>query len=176
MVRAGITAGGDTITGYTMSNSMEREITAGGLEQYGLGTRFQFGDLPLSLELGINYQFDHDYNENDKASFRRFPLEGIVYINLPGNFRIGGGARHVYSATATSTISGTSERIGFHNTRGSIVEIGYHVAPYGWVALRYVREDYLVESYSTTSTTAQPVPIGTIYDGSHIGVFLVFEN
>jgi hypothetical protein len=176
VVRAGITAGGDTLSSFNMSNGMKREITAGGLEQAGLGTRYQFGELPLSLELGINYQLDRDYNENDKASFRRVPLEGIVFINLPGNFRIGGGARHIYSTKADSAVDGASETIRFRNARGSIVELGYHVAPYGWVALRYVRENYVVESYSTTSATAPPLPVGTVFDGAHVGAFLVFEN
>lgn len=176
MVRTGITGGGDTLSTIAMSNGSKREITAGGLEQLGLGTRFQFGDLPLSLELSLNYQLDRDYNDNDQASFRRVPLEGIVHINLPGNFRIGGGTRIVYSPKASSTLNGESEWINFRDARGSIVEIGYHVAPYGWVALRYVRENYVVERYSTTSTTAQPVTAGTIYDGAHIGAFIILEN
>ena len=82
--------------------------------------------------------------------------------------------RYIYSARATSTINGVSERITFEKTRGSIVEIGYQVRPYGWVNLRYVKETYKVASYSTTGTSPN-LSGNAPYDGSHVGLFISYE-
>lgn len=176
LVREGITGGGDTLSGITLSNGTKSEIIAGGAYQIGLGTRYQLDVVPVSLALSVNYHYDADHNEYDDASFRRVPLEALLYIEMPGNLRLGAGTRYVHSARATSTINGVSEKIAFKNTRGSVVEIGYHVAPYGWVDLRYVKETYQVESYSSTGDANPAIWGNTPYDGAHVGLFITFEN
>lgn len=173
-VREGITWGGDGISNITFQDGSKREISAGGITQIGMGTRYQMSLIPVSLALSANYHYDYDHYENDNASFRRVPLEALLYIELPGNVRLGGGMRYSYSARATSTINGVSEKINFKNTRGSVVEIGYHVLPFGWVDLRYVKETYEIESY-TSSSTAPPATHAP-YNGEHFGVFLTLEN
>ncbi|MBI5007684.1 MAG: hypothetical protein HZB95_11260 [Nitrosomonadales bacterium] len=173
LVREGLTSGGDGISNITLPDGSKREISAGGINQIGLGARYQAGFV--SLALSVNYHYDYDYYQEDNASFRRVPLEALAYIELPGNVRLGGGMRYSYSARATSTLNGVAERIDFKNTRGSVVEIGYHVRPYGWVDLRYVRETYEVESY-TSSGPPPPQPVDTPYNGSHVGLFVTFEN
>lgn len=171
---AGITLGGDAVSKLTRADGTIRQISAGGLYQLGLGVLYQWDAIPFSAELTFNYHYDSDYNNNDNASFRRNPLEALVYFNGLGNFRIGGGMRYVYAARATSSINGVTERITFENARGSIVEIGYQVRPYGWVNLRYVKERYTVATYSTTGIT--PGLAGNApYDGSHFGLFISYE-
>jgi len=174
LVREGITGGGDGISNITFEDGSKREVSAGGITQIGMGTRYQAGFL--SLALSVNYHYDYDHYNNDDASFRRVPLEAIAYIEVPGNVRLGGGMRYSYSARATSTINGVSEKINFKNTRGSVVEIGYHVRPYGWVDLRYVKETYEVESYTSSATTPPAQAPTTPYNGSHVGIFVTFEN
>jgi len=174
MVREGITGGGDGISNITFEDGSKREVSAGGITQIGMGTRYQAGFL--SLALSVNYHYDYDHYNNDDASFRRVPLEALAYIEVPGNVRIGGGMRYSYSARATSTINGVNERIDFKNTRGSVVEIGYHVRPYGWVDLRYVKETYEVEAYTSSATTPPAQAPTAPYNGSHIGIFVTFEN
>ncbi len=176
LVREGLTGGGDSISNFTLKDGTKREIRAGGINQIGMGTRYQMSSMPLSIALSINYHYDYDYNANANASFRRVPLEALAYLSLPGNVRIGGGMRYSYSARATSTINGVTERINFHNTRGSVVEIGYHILPYGWVDLRYVRETYQVESFISSGTATQTATGNAPYNGSHVGVFITFEN
>ncbi|MBI4809120.1 MAG: hypothetical protein HY799_09265 [Nitrosomonadales bacterium] len=176
LVREGITGGGDGITNITLNDGSKREISAGGINQIGMGTRYRMSLLPLSVALSVNYHYDYDYYENDNASFRRVPLEALAYVELPGNVRLGGGMRYSYSSRATSTINGVTERINFKNTRGSVVEIGYHVRPYGWVDLRYVKETYEVESYTSSATPPPTQPANAPYNGSHIGLFVTFEN
>jgi hypothetical protein len=172
--RLGITVGGDIISKVTHADGTFREISAGGLYQAGLGVLYQWEVIPFSTELTFNYHVNSDYNGNDNASFRRNPLEALVYFNGMGRFRIGAGMRYVYSARATSILNGVTERITFENARGSIVEIGYQVNPYGWVNLRYVKETYKVATYSTTGTA--PAPSGHApYDGSHVGLFISYE-
>lgn len=174
MVREGITGGGDGISNITFEDGSKREVSAGGITQIGMGTRYQSGFL--SLALSVNYHYDYDHYNNDNASFRRVPLEALVYIEVPGNVRLGGGMRYSYSARATSTINGVSERIDFKNTRGSVIEIGYHVRPYGWVDLRYVKETYEVESYTSSAATPPAQAPTAPYNGSHVGLFVTFEN
>ena len=172
--RLGVTVGGDVISRLTRSDGTYREITGGGLYQAGLGVLYQWKSVPFSTELTFNYHVDSDYNRNDNASFRRNPLEALLYFNVADRFRIGGGMRYVYAARATSSINGGAEKITFANTTGSIVEIGYEVTPYGWINLRYVKEVYKIASQSTTSTTP-PTASNAPYDGSHIGLFISFE-
>lgn len=176
MVREGVTVGGDTLAQITMANGQKRDIDAGGLYQVALGSRMQFDGLPLSLELNLGFHFDRDDAENNEAQIRRTPLEGIIHLNLTENLRIGAGTRINYAASATTRFSDVTEWIRFRDARGSIAEIGYHVSPYGWFALRYVREDYIVESHTSTSATTSIMPPGTLYDGAHIGIFIILEN
>ncbi len=172
--RLGITLGGDEIAKITYPDGTIREINAGSLKQIGLGVLYQWDSLPVAAALTINYQYTSDYNENDNASFRRVPLEVLAYFNATHRFRLGAGIRYIYSARATSNINGVSERIDFEDTRGSVVEIGYQVIPYGWVSLRRVHETYKVERYSTTG--AAPALSGNApYDGSHYGLFIGYE-
>lgn len=173
--RLGFTVGGDVISKITRSDGTIREISAGGLYQVGLGALYQYDVIPFSVAVTLNYHYDSDYNNNDNGSFRRVPLEALVYFNGMGRFRIGGGMRYVYSARADSTINGVTEKITFEDTRGSIVEIGYQVAPYGWVNLRYVKEMYTVASYSTSGGTTPGLAGSAPYDGSHVGVFITYE-
>lgn len=172
--RIGITLGGDEIAKITYPDGAIKEVNAGNLKQIGLGALYQWGLIPVSAALTVNYQYDRDYNEKDNASFRRVPLEALAYFNGLGRFRIGAGMRYVYSARAASTINGVTEKITFKNTRGSVVEIGYQVVPYGWVSLRKVKETYKVESHSTTGT-APALSGDTPYDGSHVGLFIGYE-
>jgi len=172
--RLGFTVGGDAISTITYPDGAIREISAGGLNQVGLGMLYQWDVMPVAAAVTLNYHYDSDYNENDNASFRRVPLETLLYFNATDRFRIGAGIRYVYSARATSNIGGVTEKFTFEDTRGSVVEIGYQVRPHGWVSLRHVLEKYKVESYSTTATT--PVSSGNDpYDGSHYGLFVGFE-
>lgn len=172
--RLGITVGGDVISRLTRSDGTYREISVGGLYQAGLGVLYQWKSVPFSAELTFNYHVNSDYNGNDNASFRRNPLEALLYFNLADRIRIGGGMRHVYAARATASINGVAEKITFANTTGSIVEIGYEVTPYGWINLRYVKETYKIATQSTTGTIP-PVSNNTPYDGSHYGLFVSFE-
>lgn len=172
--RLGITVGGDVISRLTRSDGTYREITGGGLYQAGLGVLYQWESVPFSAELTFNYHVNSDYNGNDNASFRRNPLEALVYFNGLGRFRVGGGMRYVYAARATSSLNGVTEKITFANTAGSIVEIGYEVTPFGWINLRYVKEAYKIASQSTTGTIA-PGSTNTPYNGSHVGLFISFE-
>ncbi|HLP97809.1 MAG TPA: hypothetical protein VK149_05140 [Sideroxyarcus sp.] len=176
VVREGITGGGDAISSIPLKDGSKREISAGGINQIGFGTRYRMSNIPLSIALSINYHYDYDYHENDNADFRRVPLEALAYLDLPYNIRLGGGLRHTRAARANSTINGISERITFHNTRGSVVEIGYHVLPYGWVDLRYVKETYQVESYTSSGTATQSINGNAPYNGSHVGLFITLEN
>ncbi len=173
--RLGFTIGGNAISKLTRSDGTIREISAGGLYQIGLGVLYQWDVIPFSAALTFNYHVDSDYSNNNTGSFRRNPLEGLVYFNGLGRFRVGGGMRYAYAARAESTINGVTERIRFTNTKGSIVEIGYQVRPYGWVNLRYVKEKYKVESYTTTGGTSPGLSGNAPYDGSHVGVFITYE-
>ncbi|ADE12243.1 hypothetical protein [Sideroxydans lithotrophicus] len=172
--RLGITVGGDVISKVTRADGTFREISAGGLYQAGLGALYRWDAIPFSAELTINYHVNSDYNGNDNASFRRNPLEALVYFNGMDRFRIGAGMRYVYAARAISVLNGVTERIAFANARGSIVEIGYEVTPYGWINLRYVKEHYTIAAYSTTATISVP-PNTAPYDGSHYGFFISYE-
>lgn len=172
--RLGVTWGGSVISRLTYANGSIREISAGSLQQIGLGVLYRARALPFSASLTLNYHYDSDRNDNNNAAFRRVPLEAMLYFDGPGRFRFGGGVRQIYWARATSTINGINKRIDFENTRGGVVEIGYQVLPYGWVYLRRVKESYRVASYTTTGSA--PLLTGNApYDGSHLGLFISYE-
>ncbi len=176
LLQQGVTGGGDDISTITLKDGTKRASSAGGVNQIGIGTRYRMGLIPLSIVLSVNYHYDYAYSENDNASFRRVPLEALAYLSLPGDLRIGAGSRYVHSARATSSIAGVAEKITFRNTRGSVVDIGYHVFPWGWVDLRYVRETYEVESYFSSGGVPQNLHGNAPYNGSHVGLFITIEN
>ena len=173
--RLGFTVGGDVISKLTRADGTVREISGGGLYQAGLGVLYRYPTIPFSLELTLNYHTDSDYNNNDNASFRRVPVETLLYFNGTSLFRIGAGMRFVYDARASSTINGVTEKYTFKNARGRIIEIGYQVRPYGWVNLRYVKEHYTVDTYTTTGETTPDLAGNVPYDGSHWGFFISYE-
>ena len=173
--RLGFTVGGDVVSKLTRSDGTISQITAGGLYQAGIGALYRYPTIPFSIELTLNYHVDSDYNNSDNASFRRTPVEALVYFNGMDRFRIGAGMRRVYDARASSTINGVTEKYTFKTAHGSIIEIGYEVQPYGWVNLRYVKEHYMVDTYTTTGGTTQGLSGNVPYDGSHWGFFISYE-
>jgi hypothetical protein len=172
---AGFTSGGDTIATATYSDGSSKNVKGGGLAQFGLGASYQFQNTPLALLLSANYHYHTAAASNGDITFSRVPIEVLAYYTGVERCRFGAGVRLVNSPVASKTINGSTDKITFDKTTGTVVEFGYKMAPSTWLNLRYVSEKYQgnTRTYSNGTTASltgtQPV------SGNHFGVMLGFE-
>jgi hypothetical protein len=171
---AGITFGGDTIATAKYTDGTSKNVTGGGLAQFGLGMSYQFENTPLALLLSANYHYHTAAASNGDITFSRVPVELLAYYTGVERCRFGAGVRVVNSPEATVTINGSSQKETFDNTTGAVAEFGYKMAPSTWLNLRYVSEKYQGNTYTSSGGTTS-LKGTTPKDGSHFGVMLGFE-
>ncbi len=165
VLNGGLTYGGDTIATTNIA-----DIRGGGFVQIGGGVLYQFENQPLALMLSANYHVDDVVGQNGDVTFSRFPIEMLAYYTGKDRFRIGGGLRFVTSPKFNATVNGITDKIDYSNTTGIVCEVGYQVAPQGWLNFRFVSEKYTPASYSLSSAV---IPISP--SGSHLGVNFTYE-
>ncbi|MDD5057861.1 MAG: hypothetical protein PHQ60_08305 [Sideroxydans sp.] len=170
VVNGGMTYGGDTIATAIYSNGDTATIKGGALMQFGIGGLYQFENRPLALMLSANYHFDSVSGSNGSLSFSRFPIEVLAYYTGKERFRFGGGMRFINSPE----YSGLTQNATFENTTGVVAEIGYQVAPQGWLNFRFVSEKYQLKTLTSSGITYSGA--GTApYSGSHLGINFTYE-
>lgn len=172
----GATFGGDEIFTATYTSGETVSVKGGDLFQFGLGGLYQFEDVPAALMLTANYHVDGATASNGDMSFRRYPIETLVYYTGVENVRIGGGVRIVKSPESSMTINGATEKIVFDDATGYVAELGYKLGKFVWINFRYVSEKYQGKTYTTTSGTTYSLSGTTPLDGSHVGFSFLFEN
>ncbi len=172
VLNAGMTYGGDSIYTATYTSGGSTSIKAGSLVQLGIGGLYQFENNPLALMLSANYHFDSSTASNGDMSFNRFPIEALAYYTGKERFRIGGGMRVVNSPESSLTINGATTKYTFDNTTGLVVEVGYQMAPRGWLNFRFVSEKYQVKTSNGINVSNQG---WKSVNGSHVGVNFTYE-
>lgn len=172
----GATFGGDEIFSATYTSGETVSVKGGDLFQFGLGGLYQFEDVPVALMLSANYHVDGATASNGNMSFRRYPIETLVYYTGVENVRIGGGVRIVKSPESSMTINGATEKFVFDNATGYVAELGYKLGEYIWINFRYVSEKYQGKTYTATSGATYSLSGTTPLDGSHFGFSFLFEN
>lgn len=175
LLNLGITFGGDTIFSASTTTGEEKEVKGGELVQLGIGGLYQFEDAPVALAFSINKHMDTVTASNGEIKFTRNPYEALVYYTGAENFRFGGGIRIVTSPESSITINGATEKIVFDNARGYVAELGYKAAKNLWINVRYVSEKYQGRTYTFTNGSTASIAGSTPFDGSHFGIFTVFE-
>lgn len=175
VVTGGLTFGGDTLITTNYTNGRSYDTKAGGLVQMGGGVLWQPSKLPLALQATINFHSDGTIARNGDSSFTRFPLELIGFYLPHQDWRIGAGVRYVMSPEAEAHQDGYADtKLEYKDTTGFVVEAGYQAFSNGWVSLRYVSEEYELESarYGNSSFNVSNVRKA---DGSHVGVFFSYN-
>jgi hypothetical protein len=171
-VSAGMTFGGDTIATATYTDGSTDSIKGGELFQVGGGVQMSLPGSGMLLSFGIHYHADIANASNGKLEFTRIPFEGILYYPLNDKWILGGGFRYTVSPKATSRVDGgNNEEVTFKDSTGALIEIAYAMNPKAWLSLRFVSEEYKVESatlngFNVNVAGAKPV------DGSHVGAFI----
>lgn len=149
----GFSYGGDTlaearITSYPPYGGVyvsNESVKAGNLLQFGAGALWQPIGVPLAVQATIGYQFDSISADNGDITWTRVPIEVLAFYTGVPRWRFGGGARFVHSAELNFDL-GRSDDFRFKDTNGLVIETGFQVAPSFWLNLRYVDEEYEVES------------------------------
>ncbi len=171
----GVTFGGDAIfTAYTTTGE-SKEVKGGELGQLGIGGLYQFGSAPIALALTANYHTDRVTASNGDISFTRYPIEAMAYYTGVNKFRFGGGIRIVTSPKSSMTINSATQKKVFDNARGYIAELGYRMGSHSWINFRYVSEKYQGKTYTSTSGVTSSMAGDPSVDGSHFGLFTMFE-
>ncbi len=171
----GVTIGGDKIFTAATTSGGSVDVKGGELVQLGLGGLYQFDSTPIALSLTANYHLDRVTATNGNMTFNRYPIEALVYYTGINKFRFGGGVRVISSSESSETINGATRKIVFDSTRGYVAELGYRMGAHSWINLRYVSEKYQGRTYTATNGTVTSLAGSPAIDGSHFGLFTMFE-
>lgn len=154
----GVTAGGDKLATVYYRRGDDIDIRAGsGLQLHG-GLQYRVSqEFALQATAGVHTMAASA--RNGDADFTRFPVEVLAYYYPANSFRLGGGARFVYSPELDG--SGVASNIGakFKDARGLVLEGEWLWGRNFGVKLRYVREEYEAE------WTREK------FSGNHVGLF-----
>lgn len=147
----GVATGGLSYSGEDwqvakFANGAPVNVHGGGRFEIGAGGAWQAAAYPVMASLVANYQFDPRAGGNTRASFRRAPIDAMVYYTGMETLRFGVGASYILSPSVKATIDGRDETIKFKNGTGKSFEIGYAVAPNVWTNLRLSSEKFKPKS------------------------------
>ncbi|MDD5470907.1 MAG: hypothetical protein PHP05_03180 [Sideroxydans sp.] len=156
----GLTYGGDTLTTAVYTDGTTKDIKAGSLVQLGMGMLWQASENPIALQLIANYHFDGASGSNGSITFKRYPLEGLVYYTKVERMRFGLGARYVLSPRYEDKV-GVPFTVNFDNTVGVVGEFGYAMTPVLWMNFRVVSEKYQHANLS--------------FSGNHAGINFIYR-
>lgn len=157
----GLTAGGDTIAKFYMTDGSTQTLSGGGMFHFYGGLRRQFG--PWAVQGSLGFQFDDVSAKGGSATFSRFPLEALVQYQIGDTVSIGAGLRKVTGAKLSS--SGDPTAMGFPSSLSLTVspnlffEGDYALSDKANLSVRLVNETY-------------KDPWGGSFKGDHIGVYL----
>lgn len=159
IVNGAITEGGDDLVKVKFKNAESEKIKAGGLLMLGGGVLLTPGSGAVSLQLTLNYHFDSITAKNGDASFDRFPLEAIVFVNN-GRHRFGAGVSHHLSPEADFDFDNQpKDSAEFDDATGLVVEYDYSITSAVRIGLRYTAIEYEASDF-----------VGEKVDGDHVGL------
>lgn len=161
-----LTWGGEELMTVQYTDGSSTSLRSGGVLQVGGGFSWQSAEAPVSAQMTVNYHYDMANASNGSATFRRFPIEGLVFYTGTPNWRFGGGVRYVMSPRLSGGFSGVGgAAVNFKNTWGAVAEVGYQASPNLWLSGRYVYEKYELDS----SLSDKKI------DGWHLGIGAQYE-
>ena len=145
MARLGVEYGGEKVIQFQYSDGSSPEVTAGGGLLLSGGAALEvFKSLDAQVSAGWKYQTIPEAS-NQTASWKRFPVEGLLFYRTPLGLRLGGGATmHLRNVLAASGAT-LNSRVEFKNNPGYVLQAEYERPAFSF-DVRYTMMKYEVES------------------------------
>jgi hypothetical protein len=145
VARLGVEYGGEKVIQFQYSDGSTPEVTAGGGLLLSGGVALEvFKSLDAQVTAGWKYQTIPEAS-NQKASWKRFPVEGLLFYRTPLGLRLGGGATmHVGNVLAASGAA-LNSRVEFKTNPGYVLQAEYERPAFSF-DVRYTMMKYEVES------------------------------
>ncbi|MBQ0797065.1 outer membrane beta-barrel protein [Zhongshania sp.] len=164
IVTSAITHGGDDIAKVQFKNADSEKIKAGDLLMIGGGILISPPQSLFSVQLTVNYYFDSIIAKNGDASFDRYPVELLVFVN-PGRHRVGAGITEHFSPRAELDFDGQEKSSAkFDDATGLILQYDYKLTDDLFLGLRYTAITY-------TASDNQ----GADVDGDNVGLTALYQ-
>lgn len=179
LVGTQITFGGDTLITLDVEDIFgdvdETKVKAGELFGFFVGGAYRFADSPFQIQATVGWHAAGIFAENGDASFNRFPVELLGFMNF-GPHRVGAGVTHHLSPSFEydSDFSGFNSNAdfrrdfdtNFEDATGFVVQYDYQFGNHYNLGVRYVDIEYTPE----VPEFFRPIDV----DGRHGGIIFSF--
>jgi len=167
---AQLTLGGDTLITLDVEDIFgdveQSKIKAGEVFGAFVGAAYRFASSPIQLQATAGLHYAGIFAENGDASFRRLPVELILFANA-GAHRIGAGVTHHISPEFKTDLDfGADLKTDFNDATGLVLQYDYVINTRYGIGIRYVNIEYepKVPAFFT------PIDV----DGSHGGIIFTY--
>jgi len=151
VLKLGIDFGGDTIFEQGLVGGGSLSIKANGLFYFGGGVSILNDAKDIETELTASFKVDDATADNGQASWKRFPLEALVFYRLP-QYRFGGGLTYHLSPKLSCSGVAVCPTVNFDNAAGVVLQGDYLAGPRVTVGVRYTNLTYKVGDVSVKSS------------------------
>lgn len=139
---ASISHSGDDLQVARFANGDPVNVHGGSGYAFGAGGAWTPDAYPVMVSLLASYQYDPRAGGNTSATFRRVPLDAMVYYTGMQSLRFGVGLNYTLASSVKASIDGRDQTIKLDNAAGKSFEIGYEIKPNVWANLRLTSEKF----------------------------------
>lgn len=170
---AGVAFGGDTLASGTYTDGTSYEVNAGQGIVLSVGADYRVADK-VTVQGSVGYQSGSTNAKNGDISFKRLPVELLVFYDISNQMRIGGGVRKANSAelTVSGAAAGSATPGTYDSSVGTVLEGQYFFSPAPaatavrkaqWgLNLRYVSETYTPTNASASAKSGNHLGLGVV--------------
>jgi hypothetical protein len=138
----GIDFGGDVIDGLVLTNGDTKEIRANEGFYLGGGLGISNAAKTIETQVTLSWKYTSVSASNQDISWKRFPLDAIVFFRLSDRFRLGPGLTYQLSPELKYDGSLANGSVRFDDSLGAIVELDYRLTPNITFGMRYTSVDF----------------------------------
>lgn len=165
-----LTFGGDTLVALDVEDIFgdveESKVKAGEIFGVFVGGAYRFASAPIQLQATAGLHYAGVFAENGDASFRRLPVELILFANA-GAHRIGAGVtHHINPEFETDLDFGADIETDFDDSSGFVLQYDYVINNRYGIGIRYVNIEYEPK----VPAFFRPIKV----DGSHGGIIFTY--